>query len=78
MSTVSRLRHPKRPTPVSGRPRLRGAYPKSAPFDLTAAQRAAHEANEASPLIRTRGAFGGCTVAERARRQGDRKKEMVA
>jgi hypothetical protein len=46
------------------RPRLHGALSNIAPFDVTAFQAMAHEANQ-SPDLKTRGAFGGATKRAR-------------
>jgi len=81
MSIQSRKRNEKRPTPISGRPRLRGALTKPAPLDITAMQREMHAANAASPIIKPRGAFGGVTKAARKTREELKKlasKQAVA
>lgn len=69
MSIESQKRNKKCPSPVSGRPRLRGAISKPAPIDITAMQRQMHAANAAAPSIKTRGAFGGVTKAARKTRE---------
>lgn len=63
MSTASRLRHPKQPTPESGRPRLRGKRDKEVPINVTDFQKLLHEASSKQVLRnrRTTRAFGGVT-----------------
>ena len=75
MSTQSRTRHPKQPSPESGRPRLSGKTDKPAPLDVTAYQKMLHGLSEKQALrsTKTRGAFGGCTRDERALRSIKRR-----
>lgn len=54
------------------KPKPRKPVEKLAPFDVHAFAKTATDALESSPTIKTRGAFGGCTVTERLRRQAER------
>ncbi len=67
MIITSRLRHPKQPSPESGRPRQRGKITKPAPLDITAEQKMMHGLSIKQSLrsVNTNGAFGGVTRDER-------------
>jgi hypothetical protein len=71
MSTASKLRHPKAPSPESGRPRKYGIRATYRRFSLTEMMRQWWVAN-ATLRPHKGGAFGGCTVAERKRRRAAR------
>jgi hypothetical protein len=75
MSTASRLRHPKQPSPESGRPRLLGKTAKPTPLDVTAYQKMLHglSAKQSTRTVKTHGAFGGVTKDERMVRRARKR-----
>lgn len=51
------------------KPKPRKAVEPVKPFNVTAFAKEAHESASTSPSVKTRGAFSGCTVAERNRKK---------